>query len=375
MRRFVPALLLAAAVAAPTPAPAATVTDLAGRSIDVPDRVERVILAEGRQFYIVAALDRDAPLARVVGWRDDLLTTDRQTFEQYRAAFPAIADVAVLGDPHKGSFSAESAIALHPDLVVFNLSSLKAVREARLIDQLEGAGIPSVFVDFREDPLANTVPSIRLLGTVLDRRERAEEIVAFYQAQIARVTERLAGIEPGRRPSVFVERAAGLSDECCNTFGPSNMGDFVTLAGGRNVAEALVPGTFGTVNREQVIAFDPEVYVATGANWSLYNPANTAVSLGPGSDEAAARGQLSGLVARPGFSALKATKDGRVHAIWHQFYISPYHFAAIQAFATWFHPEAFADLDPDAVFREFHERFLPIPYSGGYWVSLAAPGK
>ena len=38
-----------------------------------------------------------------------------------------------------------------------------------------------------------------------------------------------------------------------------------------------------------------------------------------------------------------------------------------------FHPELFADLDPDASFRELHERFLPVPYESGYFVSLRNP--
>ena len=28
------------------------------------------------------------------------------------------------------------------------------------------------------------------------------------------------------------------------------------------------------------------------------------------------------------------------------------------------------DLDPDATYREMHERFLPVPYEPGYFVSL-----
>ncbi len=73
---------------------------------------------------------------------------------------------------------------------------------------------------------------------------------------------------------------------------------------------------------------------------------------------------------RSGFSGLKAVTDGEVHAVWHQFYGAPYEFAPIQQFAKWFHPDLFADLDPEATFREFHEKFLPIAYKPGYFVSL-----
>ena len=59
-----------------------------------------------------------------------------------------------------------------------------------------------------------------------------------------------------------------------------------------------------------------------------------------------------------------------VHAVWHRFYNSPYIFIALQAFAKWLQPELFRDVDPDATFRELHERFLPIPYRRGFRVSL-----
>ena len=36
-----------------------------------------------------------------------------------------------------------------------------------------------------------------------------------------------------------------------------------------------------------------------------------------------------------------------MHAAWHQFYGNPYDFVAIQQFAKWFHPDLFADLDPE----------------------------
>ena len=76
---------------------------------------------------------------------------------------------------------------------------------------------------------------------------------------------------------------------------------------------------------------------------------------------------------RPAYAGIKSQDNQAFHAIWHQFYNSPYQFVAIQQMAKWFHPELFADLDPDASFRELHERFLPVPYESGYFVSLRQP--
>jgi iron complex transport system substrate-binding protein len=132
----------------------------------------------------------------------------------------------------------------------------------------------------------------------------------------------------------------------------------------------FIPGTFGTVNAEQVIASDPDQIVVTGGNWEAYVPGGAWVGMGPGSDMTEARRKLAALTERPAYTGVTAVKNGQVHAIWHQFYNSPYSFVAVQKLATWLHPELFVDLDPEATLVELHERFLPVDYHPGYWVSL-----
>ena len=365
------AALLFAAGAAPA-AETRTVEDVAGRSVQVPVEAKRIILGEGRQIYLLAALDTEAPFQRVVGWRDDLEKADRDGYEIYRQKYPFIAELPRFGGAKEGTFDVEQALTLHPDLVVMNLKSKLATDEGGLIDKLAAVGIPVVFIDFRERPFENAEKSIRILGQVIGREQRAEEVIAFRRAEIEKVTARLASYA-GPRPQVMIDRAGGYSDECCMSFGDENFGRMVSVAGGDNIARDLIPGTFGTLNPEQIVASKPDVVVVTGSNWTLYETAGAWVGVGPGADRDVSRARLQALMQRPAFTTIPATQTGRVHAIWHQFYDSPYQFVAIQALAKWLHPELFADLDPDATFRTFHERFLPVEYRPGYWVSLT-PG-
>jgi iron complex transport system substrate-binding protein len=365
------AVLLLAAGTAPA-AETRTVEDVAGRSVQVPAEAKRIILGEGRQIYLLAALDTEAPFQRVVGWRDDLEKADRDGYEIYRQKYPFIADLPRFGGAKEGTFDVEQALTLHPDLVVMNLESKLATDEGGLIDKLAAVGIPVVFIDFRERPFENAEKSIRILGQVIGREQRAEEVIAFRRAEIEKVTARLASYA-GPRPQVMIDRAGGYSDECCMSFGDENFGRMVSVAGGDNIARDLIPGTFGTLNPEQIVASKPDVVVVTGSNWTLYETAGAWVGVGPGADRDVSRARLQALMQRPAFTTIPAIQSGRVHAIWHQFYDSPYQFVAIQALAKWLHPELFADLDPDATFRTFHERFLPVEYRPGYWVSLT-PG-
>jgi iron complex transport system substrate-binding protein len=370
-------LFAAAAVAASlmTGAPSAfaekvSVTDVLGRKVEVEAPVRRVILGEGRQMYVVAALDKDDPFKRVVAWRDDLPKADPDSYKQYLARYPQIAKLPSFGGMKEGAFDIEQAIALKPDVLFLNIEAKVASDEASLVEKLAAVGIPVVYVDFREKPFQNTEPSLRLMGKLFGREKVAEDFIAFRAAEIARVTDRLAKVQGLKRPLVMMERAGGYSDDCCMSFGNENFGKMVDIAGGKNFASDLIPGTFGTVNPEAVVAANPDVVIITGGNWGAYVPGGAWVGLGPGSDRVEARRKLANLAKRPAFSQTKAVKDGRVHAIWHQFYNSPYQFVAIQEIATWLHPELFKDLDAEATLKTLHERFLPLPYQPGYWVTV-----
>jgi iron complex transport system substrate-binding protein len=349
------------------------ITDVSNRIVEVAQPIRRMILGEGRQIYLLAALDREEPFGRVVGWRDDFEKADYDGYQAYKEKYPFITDLPKFGGTKEGTFDVEQAVALRPDVIVMNLEAKAATEEAGLLQKLAKVGIPVVFIDFRERPFENSEASIRVMGQLLDRTDRAEDLIAFRKKHVEVVQQRLATYV-GKRPTVMIERAAGYSEECCMSFGDENFGRMVKLAGGDNIAARLIPGTFGTINPEQIVASNPEVVIVTGSNWKLYVPNGQWVGVGSGADAVTARERLVGLMQRPPYRNVQAVATGRVHAIWHQFYDSPYQFVAIQALAKWLHPELFTDLDPDATFQELHDRFLPVAYKPGYWVSMQ-PGR
>ncbi|WP_243372771.1 ABC transporter substrate-binding protein [Microvirga solisilvae] len=364
--------ILALTALLPLPSKAAdtiTVTDITGRQVQVKAPVEKVILGEGRQMYFVAAIDTDQPFKRVVGWRDDLEKADLDGYKDYLAKYPQIAKIPTFGGFKEGTFDVEQAVSLKPDVILLNVEAKTATDDAKLIEKLAKINIPVVFVDFREKPFENTDPSMRLIGKLFGKEARAEEFIAFRKQQIDLVTERLAKANPAK-PVVMMERAGGYSDDCCMSFGNENFGKFVEIAGGQNLAAKIIPGTFGVVNPEQIIAANPDHVIVTGSNWELYVPGGAWVGVGSGADKAKARQKLANLMKRPAYTGVKAVKDNQVHAVWHQFYNSPYQFVAIQAMAKWLHPELFKDVDPEATMKTLYERFLPVPYKTGYWVSL-----
>ncbi|MGV1915913.1 ABC transporter substrate-binding protein [uncultured Agrobacterium sp.] len=346
-----------------------TVKDVTGRDVEVNVPVKHVILGEGRQIYFLAALDKNNPFEHVVGWRDDLPKADPETYDAYLAKYPNIAKLPKFGGMKDGTFDIEQAVALKPDVILMNIDAKTATEEAGYIEKLGKVGIPLVYVDFREKPMENTEPSMRLMGKLMGKETVAEDFIKFRSDSIQRVTDVLEKENP-KKPVVFVERAGGYSDDCCMSFGNENFGKMVEIAGGINMAKGIIPGTFGTVNPEQIIASNPDQIIITGGKWDAYVPGGNWVGVGYGADLKEARRKLENLTKRPGFTGVKAVENGNVHAIWHQFYNNPYQFVAIQEIAKWLHPALFKDLDPEATFKELHERFLPLEYKPGYFVSL-----
>lgn len=346
-----------------------TLKDVTGRDVEVEAPIKHVILGEGRQIYFLAALDKENPFQHVVGWRDDLPKADPETYHAYLEKYPDIAKIPTFGGMKDGTFNIEQAVALKPDVILMNVDAKTATEEAGYIEKLGKVGIPLVYVDFREKPMENTEPSMRIMGKLMGKEQLAEDFIKFRADAIKVVTDKLAAEKP-KAPMVFVERAGGYSDDCCMSFGNENFGRMVEIAGGKNMANGIIPGTFGTVNPEQIIASNPDQIIVTGGMWEAFVPGGAWVGVGYGADLKEAKVKLEALTKRPAFTGVKAVEDKQVHAIWHQFYNNPYQFVAIQEIAKWLHPDLFKDLDPEATFKELHERFLPLPYKQGFFVSL-----
>ncbi|RDJ27792.1 ABC transporter substrate-binding protein [Bosea caraganae] len=371
LRRLISALAFSTAAFLSAAAMAETieVTDLAGRVVKVTKDPQKIVLSEGRQLYTLAMLDRDDPFKRVVGWGNDLIQNDPGAWQKYLAKFPKAKDVADMGNPYAADVSMEKIASLGTEVYVLDLSNYFKAQETGLLGKLEKAGIATIFVDFRQDPTQNVLPSVQLLGRVLGREKEATAFTDYYLQQTRRIYARVGAIPDKKKPMVFVERAAGLLP-CCATFGPANFGRFIEEAGGRNWGSQFFTGFQAEAAQEKVLTDNPDVYFLTGSNWYGSNPGSSAVSLGYDATPEKVQKELSALMQRAGFPQLKAVQGKKVMAFYHQFYDAPFYFVAELAMAKELYPDLFKDVDPEAIFKEFHEKFLPISYSGIFWAKL-----
>lgn len=355
------ALLFGVAASSATAQTTRTVEDLRGRRVTLSGPAKRLLIDDGR-YLIALALMHPNPGSLVAAWPHDTNRLGQQAYQQLKTRQPSLDTLPKVASS-ASTFSLEGALAVRPDVAVFTLGH--GPNDTQL-QQLESAGIKVVFIDFFTQPLANLERSLQVLGTVVGRESQAEAFVTFRRARMARIRDRVAGAK-GTRPKVFVEAHAGMSAECCNSLGKGNVGEYITFVGGHNIGADVIPGAFGRLNVEYVLAQNPAVYVATGGP---HLEKTGGLVVGPGYTAERARTSLAAITQRPALSQLGAVKNGRVYGLSHQLLNSPLDLIAVEALATWIRPDLFADTDPAATLAEINRRFLAFPLEGLYWVPL-----
>ncbi len=338
------------------------VTDVLGRTVTLKKPARKVLLGEGRDIVTLNIL-HPRPGDLIAAWTDDFKKT--LEYKHYLKQFPELERIPTTGSGAAG-FSAENAIASRPDVAVFAVKGHGPGPEAKeLISQLQAAGIPVVFIDFRSSPFKNTIPSIRLLGSVLQLEARAEAFIAFYQSRLNKITSVISARKPAT-PAVFMDMKAGMAENEFNSPGKDNLNQFIQAAGGYNIGADALPGPVGQLNQEFVISRRPAIYIATGTD--IFRGKGVVLGADVTAEETAA--SIKKRLQHPVISTLPAVKNKRVYGLWHLFYASPFNILATECIAKWIHPDLFADIDPDASLRELNEKFLSVPMKGTYWISM-----
>jgi iron complex transport system substrate-binding protein len=343
-----------------------TVTDMEGRSVTVKAPVERIVLMESSKTHELAAIDGAGIVDKIVGWDNDFKDNAGDGYVKFVKKYPKLADIPDVGSLDDNTFSVEKVIALNPDVVIMHnwefMWSGDATKEA--LAKLEQAGIPVVFVDFYMDPMVNSTKSMLLLGQVLGKEKRAKEIVDFYDQHVNTVYSRLAKSD-GPKPGVYIETGYNGPETYGITEGDVGWGSIVKKAGGNNIVETLLGNTSKAISPEFLVNQSPDIIILTGRNWSTPG----SIRMGYTSTAADTKSTMDAYVARPGWNTINAVKNRNVYGIYHGYCFSIYNFVALEAFAKWFYPEEFKDIDPNATIREYHEKFMPIEYDGTFMYS------
>lgn len=246
-RAFLLAALSAIATLAAPVAGARTVTDSAGRTVTLPERVTKVMAAGPPASAVVYCLVPEA----MVGWQR------RPRKEELPYLLPSTRDLPELGrlTGRGDTANVEMVLKAAPDIVV----DFGAVRPTyiSLADAVQSrTGIPYVLIDGRFEA---TPTSLRQLGGILGVPERGEALARYAEDLFKRIDGGLAGIAEAQRPRVYLARGSeGLETGMRGSINT----EIIERAGGHNVAEAEdVRRGIANVSPEQILLWKPEVVV------------------------------------------------------------------------------------------------------------------
>ncbi|MDH7794743.1 MULTISPECIES: hypothetical protein [unclassified Beijerinckia] len=243
------ALTFVAALVVATNLHAAEFTDSAGRKVNLPDKVGRLLPAGPPADVLLYALAPDLLVGLVEPWND----SQKQAVPQ---RFQALPGVPRLTSQHLSSDDLEKLRQLKADLVV-DYGDINP-NYAALADRIQASlGVPYVLIDgkLREAPQV-----LRRLGDIIGRSERGQELAGAIQSALTLI-EGAGTVAPQQRlPFYYARGADGLQGVRAG----SSVGEAIELAGGRNVVPSA-RGAFVGLSAAEVAQLAPRIVIVGDA--------------------------------------------------------------------------------------------------------------
>ncbi len=328
-----------------------TVIDHGGNEVQIPQEINRVIIAAPWPLPSVYCLfDGDA--TKLVGMHPAAMAAARNSVLPY--LMPEILDVNtdfVGGDV----INIEEVIALEPDVVFYSASDTESA------EMYKAAGIPAVGFS-TSNWNYNTIETfngwVELLGEVLQQEDKVEGIVDFGREVEEFVLSRIEEAGDIYRPRCLVLYM--YDNMSIQTSGRSHFGQYwITTAGGVNVAENLEGSP--QINMEQIYEWNPDKIFIT--NFTPVMPEDLYENSIPGHD----------------WSQVKAVLEGEVY----KYPLGMYRWyppasdtpLALLWMAKQVQPELFADVDMDQAIRDYYLRFYGVEVSDEILYQIYNPSR
>lgn len=229
------------------PAVARQITDMSGATMTLPEQTGRIIGVSPPCTYLLYAIDPKL----IAGLNFPPSTDELRYLPKSFTELPVVGGFFGQGR----TINREVLLGVQPDFLVYwawkNPATVQ--KYARIMQQFN---FPQVAVKL--DSIRDYPAAIRFLSTIVDRRERGEELGAYASDAITE-TERIVSFIPEeeRVRVYYAEGVDGLSTEQRG----SMHAELIPLAGGINVHESEITSQFGMekVSMEQVLLYSPEV--------------------------------------------------------------------------------------------------------------------
>jgi iron complex transport system substrate-binding protein len=309
-----------------------SVTDLMNRSVTVVKDPQRIIGIGAGSLRMIVYLQAQDHVVGVDMREQNVSNTSAPgmpsgTDRPYNIAHPDLADRpfvgAIAGDP-------ELIATLNPDVVFV---TFVAGKDAAALQ--EKSGVPVVALvsgDLGKNRQA-FYDSLRTMAMVVNREKRADEVITYINATLADLQKRTKDIPAEKRPKVFV---GGIAFNGAHGFLSTDPAYApLSLVNGNNVAAGAGSGGQIIVDKEKLLAWDPDVIFIDEASYLLVKE------------------DLNDSV----YQSLKAVKGQNVYGVMpYNWYANNYDTVLADAYYVGkiLYPEQFADVDPAAKADEIY---------------------
>jgi len=325
---------------------ALTLTDGFGREVTIPESVERVVCSgAGCLRYLVYLQAQDD----VVGV--DSLEKEESAFEgrPYALANPQLKDYPLIGE-FRGKDDPEKIIAISPQVVLkTGTSGQSAATNGADADTLQNkTGIPVVMFPYgslkNEEQKAEMYNSLRIMGQVVGKQERAEEVINYINATMQDLENRTADIPESERKTAYI---GGVSMAGAHGIISTEPAYPPFLWVNANNVAAGMGAEHADIAKEALVDWDPEyIFIDIG-------------TLQVGNE-----GAIGELKNDTSLSGLSAVKNKKVYGVIpYNYYSTNYESVLANAYFVGkvLYPDRFEDIDPEAKADEIYTFFLGKP--------------
>ena len=296
------------------------ITDMLGREVEVPKDVNKIVCVGPGCLRLITYLKATD---KVVGVEDAEKKWDIYG-RPYRIAHPELAELPTIGQGGPSPKpNPEELIKVKPDVV---FACYLTEEQANNLQQK--TGIPVVVLSYGKLATFNNkdlFDSIELAGKILNKEERAEEVIKFIKDCQNDLKDRTKDIPEENKPTVYVggvrPKMGMLST--CPKYPP-----FVSV-NTKNVADELNGSSPVVINKEKLLDWNPDIIFI---------------------DEAIFRFENDYEKNKEFYNSLKAFKDGNVYGILpYNFYMTNIGTSIADSYyiGKVLYPEQFNDVNPE----------------------------
>lgn len=313
-----------------------------GFPVTIVDSANRTVIIDKPVEKIVPIITWAYEPILILGLKDNVVGATTDTITNYGNMTKDISNKSV-GTYREPDY--EKIIQLHPDLVIIGRNA-----GANAEEKLKPAGIPVIWLNFN-DP-ATFDKEFRILASLTGTEEKAGSFLSWKQEKSDAITGRTSEIENRIRvyptwcdyPLLSASNGSGIQEE-------------IMMAGAVNIASGLAK-TYPGVDAEWIVKENPAAIVvgSTGCKATT-----TGYSVDK-SDEA--KKLIETTSKAPGLNQTDAAKNGMVFVLDGRCEEAVRGFIGVYYLTKWLYPEQFKDLDPEAIHKEYFEKWLGVPYQG-----------